>query len=103
MVFFYKNAAAIIHPSLSEGFGLPLIEAAYFGLPIIASNIEVFKEILDDNYFAFNPYDITDIKYKISEFFQKKPQFQYKEVFERYSFEKMTKKIVELYKKLLYS
>ncbi|MGB3625540.1 MAG: glycosyltransferase, partial [Henriciella sp.] len=41
----YRNAAAVICASYAEGFGLPLIEADYFGVPIIASNIPVFKEV----------------------------------------------------------
>jgi alpha-1,2-rhamnosyltransferase len=41
----YREARAVILPSIAEGFGLPLVEAAHFGAPIIASNIEVFREI----------------------------------------------------------
>jgi len=41
----YQGARALIFPSLEEGFGLPLIEAMALGCPVIASDIEVFKEI----------------------------------------------------------
>ena len=30
----YKNAFIFVYPSLSEGFGLPLLEAMYFKIPI---------------------------------------------------------------------
>lgn len=98
LIFFYKNASALIHPSLSEGFGLPLVEAAYFGCPIIASNAAVFKEILDGCYLSFNPYDVDDITNKINYFFERKPKFGYSKILKRYSFEKMTKEILEIYK-----
>ncbi len=93
----YINATALIHPSLSEGFGLPIIEAAYFGVPIIASKIDVFKEILDGKYVGFDPSDINDIKEKIEFFIRERPKFEYKNLLKKYSFEKMTKKTLELY------
>lgn len=67
-VYLYKHAAALIHPSLDEGFGLPLIEASYFSCPIIASNIPVFKEILGDNYLSFNPRSTSSIADSINSF-----------------------------------
>lgn len=101
-VFFYKKALALVHPSLSEGFGLPLVEAIYFELPIIASDIEVFKEVLRGQYLAFDPYDVNDIKNKIDEFLNKHPSFNYKDVLPQYSFETMTKKTLEVYNKAIH-
>lgn len=102
LVFFYKNARALIHPSLSEGFGLPLIEAAYFNCPIIASDINVFKELLGNNYLSFNPNDVDDIVDKIKSFIEKKPSFNYKNILKQYSFEKMTNETVKIYREVLY-
>jgi glycosyltransferase involved in cell wall biosynthesis len=50
----YRKAKALIFASEGEGFGLPLIEAARHGTPIIARDIPVFREIAEDNadYFA---------------------------------------------------
>jgi glycosyltransferase involved in cell wall biosynthesis len=45
MEFLYRNAAALLFPSKGEGFGLPLVEAAQYGTPIICSDIPVFHEI----------------------------------------------------------
>lgn len=101
LVFFYKNAKALICPSLSEGFGLPLIEAAYFNCPIIASEIEVFKEILNNNYLSFNPYREDDIKNKIEFFLKNKPIYDYKNIIKKYSFEKMTEETLIIYNKIL--
>lgn len=103
LIYFYKNAKALIHPSLSEGFGLPLIEAAYFNCPVIASDIRVFQELLDDNYLAFNPNDTDDIVEKINSFIEKKPKFDYKNIIDKYSFEKMTDETMKIYTEVLTS
>ncbi len=97
LVFFYKNAKALIHPSLSEGFGLPIVEAAYFDCPIIASDIEVFQELLDHQYLSFNPYDVNDMTDKINEFTNNPVVFDYQKMLKKYSFKKMTKETLEIY------
>lgn len=43
--FAYSNARALVFPSYAEGFGLPLVEAMQRGLPAMASDIPVFREI----------------------------------------------------------
>ena len=42
----YANADALVAASYTEGFGLPLVEAQHFGVPIIASDIPVFREVM---------------------------------------------------------
>jgi glycosyltransferase involved in cell wall biosynthesis len=58
----YKGASALVMPSYYEGFGLPIIEAMHFNIPIIASNIPVLKEIGKKYISYFNPYDPDSIK-----------------------------------------
>ena len=41
----YSHATSLLFPSFAEGFGLPIIEALEHGLPVIASNIPVHREI----------------------------------------------------------
>lgn len=41
----YENAEAYISTSLNEGFGIPVIEAQYYGVPLILSDIEVYREV----------------------------------------------------------
>ena len=50
----YKNAYCLIFASKDEGFGLPIIEAAHYGVPLLLSDITIFREIADDNarYFS---------------------------------------------------
>ena len=60
----YNIAAGLIAASEGEGFGLPLIEAARHGLPIIARDIPVFREVAGPyaTYFAntLQPASIAD-------------------------------------------
>ena len=49
----YSVSACLLAPSQGEGFGLPLIEAAQHGLPIIARDIPVFREVAGDHAFYF--------------------------------------------------
>lgn len=42
------GARALLMPSFTEGFGLPIIEALGFGCPVIASDLPVFREIGGD-------------------------------------------------------
>jgi glycosyltransferase involved in cell wall biosynthesis len=50
----YRKAAALLIASEGEGFGLPLVEAARQGLPVIARDLPVFQEIAGDSVFYFH-------------------------------------------------
>lgn len=60
----YKNAVATIMASEGEGFGLSIIESAYYKTPIIARDIDVFREIAKDGAYYFKntkePKDLAD-------------------------------------------
>ncbi len=99
LVFFYKNAQALIHPSLAEGFGLPLLEATYFNCPIIASDIPVFNEILDDKFLKFNPHDLESIRNTIQKHIDNPDTFNYQHILTRFSFKKMAEETCKLYEK----
>ncbi len=49
----YAAAACLLVPSEGEGFGLPLIEGAKHGLPILARRIPVFVEVADTHAYYF--------------------------------------------------
>ncbi len=107
IVWYYRNATALIHPSLAEGFGLPLIEASYFHLPIIASDIPVIHEVLGKYFLPCDPYDPDDIAKKISNFLALSHQEKYylpQDYLEStYSFEKMAELTYRQYQSLVSS
>jgi glycosyltransferase involved in cell wall biosynthesis len=49
----YSKSKALVAASEGEGFGLPLIEAAQHGLPVIARDIPVFREVAGKHAFYF--------------------------------------------------
>lgn len=57
----YKNCACLLAPSIGEGFGLPLIEAAQHGLPLIVRDIPVFREVAGEHATYFNGSMPTDL------------------------------------------
>jgi glycosyltransferase involved in cell wall biosynthesis len=100
----YKNAQAFIFPSLYEGFGLPGLEAMAHKTLLLASDIPTHKEIYKDNCLYFNPFDFTsiqrEIKYALSMPNNKKKQIISKAhlFVKRYSWEKMAKETLDVYK-----
>jgi glycosyltransferase involved in cell wall biosynthesis len=61
LVYFYSNCHYLIQGSLAEGFGLPVVEAARFGLTSICSDIPVLKEITRGTGLYFSPKNINHL------------------------------------------
>lgn len=61
LVELYRTAAALVFPSLYEGFGLPVLEAMACGCPVAASNLTSLPEICGDAAVLFDPYSPSDI------------------------------------------
>ena len=57
LAFLYPRARALIFPSFAEGFGMPLVEAAYYGTRAIASDIPVLREIGGEGHVYFDLLD----------------------------------------------
>jgi glycosyltransferase involved in cell wall biosynthesis len=53
----YRSVHALLVASKGEGFGLPLIEAAQYGLPIISRDIPVFREVAGEHAYYFRGED----------------------------------------------
>lgn len=61
----YENASAMVFPSLDEGYGLPPLEAAYFGCPVLLSDIPVFRELYSGIATFVDPRKPLDISEKL--------------------------------------
>jgi glycosyltransferase involved in cell wall biosynthesis len=53
----YRGAAALIFPSLYEGFGLPPLEALACGTPVVGSNAASLPEVVGDAGVLLPPFD----------------------------------------------
>ena len=59
LIYAYKNSKAMIFASYAEGFGLPIIESIHYNLQVLASDIEIHKEVGQDfiSYFDLSHND----------------------------------------------
>ena len=62
----YQQATAYVFPSLSEGFGLPGLEAMAAGTPVIAARASCLPEIFGSAAEYFDPLDINDMAHSIT-------------------------------------
>jgi glycosyltransferase involved in cell wall biosynthesis len=102
----YENCSAYLFPSLSEGFGLPGLEAMLNNAPVLSSNATCLPEIYGDAASYFDPLDANSIiesiedilsNEKLREDFIKKGRNKTKE----YSWERMAKQTLDLYNQTL--
>lgn len=61
LLVLYSEARVFLYPSLREGFGLPILEAMAFGIPVVTSNISAMPEVAGDAAFMVNPYSVDEI------------------------------------------
>jgi len=69
-----QYSTAVIQPSLFEGWSTVIEDAKSLGCAIIASNIAVHKEQLNNDAFYFDPLNEYDLAEKINECLAKKSQ-----------------------------
>lgn len=106
LVKIHKKSLGYVAPSLMEGFGIPPLDAMYFGIPVICSNILVFKEVYGDAALFFDPTNVEDMSKKIIEGLTSKKMR--KTLIEnglkkvgQYSWEKLAEETLSVYKQTL--
>jgi glycosyltransferase involved in cell wall biosynthesis len=72
----YAASACLLVPSEGEGFGLPLIEAARHGLPLIARDIPVFREVAQEHALYFSGNGGAQLAAAVREWLQLKERGQ---------------------------
>lgn len=56
LTYLYSGAAALTYPSFEEGFGLPLIEAQGFGVPVLSSKLSCMPEVTGGAALLIDPH-----------------------------------------------
>lgn len=100
----YQNAEAYVLPSLSEGFGLPGLEAMAHGCPLVSSNATCLPEVYGDGAHYFDPNNTDEIAAKTEEVIkdqalQKKLIASGYEQLKKYSWPRMAEQTSDIYKK----
>ena len=104
----YENCAAYVFPSLSEGFGLPGLEAMAHGAPVVSSQATSLPEIYGDAAIYFDPRNVDDMAAKISSVLDNKKLAQ--ELSKKglaqaakFSWKKMAQQTLDVYQEVLSS
>ena len=58
----YKASKCLIYASLYEGFGLPILEAFYYGAPVVTSNVSSMPEVAGDAAVLVDPLSTSSIE-----------------------------------------
>lgn len=99
LAWLYKNASCYVLPSLSEGFGLPGLEAMAHDCPLVSSSATCLPEIYGPAAQYFDPFDVGDIVANVQHVLDDKKRAAQLAVaghkqLKKYSWETMTKEML---------
>lgn len=93
------NAAMLVQPSVYEGFGIPPMEALFLGVPVVLSDIPVFKEIYSDFPVTFfeckNPQSLAEAIWRIIPYTEEEKKYIRNKILSQYSQEAVSKPIIQ--------
>ena len=106
LVYLYKNAIALVYPSMYEGFGLPVLEAFAFNCPVAMSNTSSLSEIGEDAVIYFDPKNPTSMKNALktileNTFDQERLSKKSRMVLQNFSWMRTTEKTKTIYQQVL--
>jgi len=104
----YALAAAVVFPSLYEGFGLPVLEAMVRGVPVACSNRSSLPEVAGEAALLFDPEDVAGIAEAIERLLSDRDLAERlaragREQAARFSWERTAEQTVESYRRALQS
>lgn len=102
----YQNAEVFIYPSYFEGFGIPVLEALYSGIPVITSKTTSLPEVGGPGAYLVDPANSEEIKEGILFYMQHREQRDLAvkkglEHIQKFDAQAVTDKLVHVYQSLL--
>jgi glycosyltransferase involved in cell wall biosynthesis len=99
----YSDARLLVYPSLSEGFGLPPLEAMHLGCPVLVCNTSCLPEICGDAAFYFEPNSSESLTQALrsaayDETARTRAVWRGREVASQYSWEKCAAETLAVYR-----
>ena len=97
----YNQALAFVYPSLSEGFGIPLLESMACGCPIVASRIPTFVEVAKDAPYYFDPLNVEELITALeAACFSKNAKNRRDDILANYSWDRTARETLKIYEEL---
>lgn len=105
MHWLYENALFFVYPSLSEGFGIPPLEAMANGCPVATSDTSCIPEVCGRAVEYFDPYDVNDMSQTLEKLIKDSPRRAKlkdlgKDHVKKYSWAKMSSSILAVFSDL---
>ena len=102
----YQQCHVMVYPTITEAFGFPLAEALSAGLPVVASEIAVNKELAGEAALYFDPEDPEELARRIEDVVSHEPERKKRAETGRrrarqLNWEKHVRTLVETFKSLL--
>ncbi len=102
----YEHTKLYVFPSLSEGFGLPGLEAMAHGAPVVSSNTTCLPEVYKDSVLYFDPTSQEEMVATIQKVLGSKSVAETLRrkgaaLVKQYSWERMARQTLDIYKKIL--
>lgn len=97
----YREARGVVIPSLAEGFGLPVIEAAANAVQLALSDIPVFRWIYGQGAYYFDPTNTDELTRSLAELVSGDPSRSFlngkrRQIRERFSWDSSARAVAEL-------
>jgi len=104
LAWLYRGAASVVVPAIAEGFGLPIIEAQQARVPLVCSDIAVFREVAGAGALYFDPHRAEQLADRVAE--ATDPDVRARlvaaanENLARFSWDRAAAQVVEVYRSL---
>jgi len=96
----YLTCAAVVFPSVYEGFGLPVLEALNLNTPVLTSKGTVMEEIAGQNALYFDPYDERSIAETIIDFLKTGGPVINRKSLDKYTWRRSAEELLDVFREV---